>query len=622
MKIRICSNVFMFGLLTMAVVRGSLAQEGVSGNEPILMFGTPSSVVKSNVQGADIGNRELEQFISKHKTNSFAFLDIAAIAYDDQALEKVKKVFASNMAVLLKSDSRSAELRKKVSSIFGLSGPFDYALFKRGKNGTIDVYRLDGPAESDLIAQAKTLVRRPLPLRHTGAEPNLAGLPKLTYNIQLSNPDGQVSSVVNIDVIRSVTLSQDKKFVLISASPTTVKSSQNGVVIGGEGNNLWGAYLPHAYTFSHGLSAKGVTPALVDFSPVSDSRTEFDFSETKRQGFAIGGSLGGEISATPKEQLEFAAKTPFSINANITHEISKTLAYKFKDYSLIATDTKQGVEWQALIDTKLKSVLFERNTATLPVLNEHRMTPMMRSASLDSYTLWELPGTYTGPATVIIGGGYTLAKNEWWYNRSSIESKEDLENFQDIQNYELDLNSPYLTREITVLIRSQYGEGKCLTANPGKDTTMESCSGTNPHQQWGYDDQKRYVNRASESCLNVDEDRGTLITEQCKIDNRQQWYWSADRLHSNFNKSWRLYVDQDQLKVIPDDSMVFQDIPSNPFNPLNIPWTSYPKAPALNDVIPRSDNSVAPPISEDWVNTYEAVNIRQRWKVEVLRDGL
>lgn len=66
-KIRTCSKVFMFGLLTMAVVRGSLAQEGVSGNEPILMFGT--SVVKSNVQGADIGNRELEQFISKHKTS-------------------------------------------------------------------------------------------------------------------------------------------------------------------------------------------------------------------------------------------------------------------------------------------------------------------------------------------------------------------------------------------------------------------------------------------------------------------------------------------------------------------------------------------------------------------------
>jgi hypothetical protein len=457
-------------------------------------------------------------------------------------------------------------------------------------------------------------------------ESEFIGLPKLTYNINLQSPSQEMTSVVNIDVIRSTERSQDKKFVSIKTSPTTVRSMKNGITIGGSGpggtgENLWGAYLPHAYRFTHQLSAQQIVPVLVNSAPASDSRTEFKFSETKTNGLAIGGTLGSEFGATKAENITYAAKSPFNVNFGLNYSHSKSLSYDFKDYSLITSQNGSKLTWNAPIDPKLKGILVDRFTAGMPILSEERMTPMMRSAPLESYTLWELPGNYTGQATVSIGGGYDLNRREWWWDRTQVRSRQVTDLYEAAEQYTLDLNSPFLTREMTVLIRSAEGVGKCMAEGADAHVSLQSCAASNGSQLWGLDSENRYVNRASQRCLSVRETDGALVTQTCALDNRQQWEWQADRLHSLYNRDWRLYSENSRLKVIPDDSMHFQDTPKNVFNPLNIPWASYPRAPSLHDVMPNHLGN-SPQISPEWVERYQGVDTRQRWRIEILRDGI
>jgi hypothetical protein len=248
------------------------------------------------------------------------------------------------------------------------------------------------------------------------------------------------------------------------------------------------------------------------------------------------------------------------------------------------------------------------------------MTPMMRSASIETYSTWELPGNYEGLATLKIGGSYILDRREWWYERADIKRRYETDTFDALADFTLDFGSPYLTREMTVLIRSADGRGSCLTDQSGQ-VKLEACSPTNKNQLWGLDSESRYVNRLSGLCLTAAVNTGGLITSTCAIDNAQQWDWRADRIHSRFDRNWRLYANADALKVIPDTSMLFEDIPLNVFNQLNIPWASYPRAPSANDVMPNL-NGPSPQISPDWVTRYHAVDARQRWNIEILRDGI
>jgi hypothetical protein len=246
---------------------------------------------------------------------------------------------------------------------------------------------------------------------------------------------------------------------------------------------------------------------------------------------------------------------------------------------------------------------------------------MMRSASLESYTLWELPGTYTGLATVSVGGGYDLDRTEWWWERTQVKSQQNTDIYNSEEKYTLDMSNPFLTREMTVLIRSADSTGKCISGSANSSTTLESCVASDSQQLWGLDSESRYVNRATQRCLSVRETDGALITNSCALDNRQQWEWQADRLHSLYNREWRLYAENSQLKIIPDSSMHFQNTPKNVFNPLNIPWASYPLAPSFQDVMPNHLGP-SPQISPEWVDRYQGVDTRQRWRIEILRDGI
>lgn len=625
------NNAVFAGLFALSVMANAVAASSTTSDTLIIFGALPDAHgALPQYQALSVAAMPEEEFnarLADNKFSSLAYLDIAAVKDDETAIEKATAIFRSGKPVLLKMDNQTTELAKKVSSIFGISGAFDYALFHRVSSSEINVYRLEG-YQDEAVLEAVGLLVTELQAQsgYPREEGEFIGLPKLTYNINLQSPNQVMTSVVNIDVIRSAERSQDKKFVSIKTSPTTSRSTKNGIIVGGfgpggSGLNLWGAYLPHAYRFTHQLTAQQVVPVLVNSAPASDSRTDFNYSETKTNGFSIGGTLGSEFGGTKAENITYAAKSPFNVNFGLSYSHSKTMSYAFQDYSLIATQNGSKLTWNAPIDPKLRAVLVERLTAGMPVLTEARMTPMMRSASLESYTLWELPGNYTGTATVNIGGGYDLNRREWWWDRSQVKSLHVTDVHDAAQQYTLDLNSPFLTREMTVLIRSADGVGKCMSQNASSGVSLESCAASNANQLWGLDSENRYVNRASNRCLSVRETDGALVTNICALDNRQQWEWQADRLHSLYNRNWRLYASGSRLKVIPDGSMHFQDTPKNVFNPLNIPWASYPRAPSIHDVMP-SHLGPSPQISPEWVDRYQGVDTRQRWRIEILRDGI
>lgn len=624
-------NAVFAGLFALSLTASAMAESSVFFNT-LMTFGQlpgkhPESSQFKEMSISNLSREAFNELLANDAFSSMAYLDIAATGQDESAIEKATDIFRSGRPVLLKMGKQAPEAMEKVGSIFGISGAFDYALFHRANGSQINVYRLEGYEDEAILDAVRQLITQlQVQSRSLKDESEFIGLPKLTYNINLQSPSQEMTSVVNIDVIRSAERSQDKKFVSIKTSPTTVRSMKNGITIGGSGpggtgENLWGAYLPHAYRFTHQLSAQQIVPVLVNSAPASDSRTEFKFSETKTNGLAIGGTLGSEFGATKAENITYAAKSPFNVNFGLNYSHSKSLSYDFKDYSLITSQNGSKLTWNAPIDPKLKGILVDRFTAGMPILSEERMTPMMRSAPLESYTLWELPGNYTGQATVSIGGGYDLNRREWWWDRTQVRSRQVTDLYEAAEQYTLDLNSPFLTREMTVLIRSAEGVGKCMAEGADAHVSLQSCAASNGSQLWGLDSENRYVNRASQRCLSVRETDGALVTQTCALDNRQQWEWQADRLHSLYNRDWRLYSENSRLKVIPDDSMHFQDTPKNVFNPLNIPWASYPRAPSLHDVMPNHLGN-SPQISPEWVERYQGVDTRQRWRIEILRDGI
>lgn len=586
------------------------------------------SLSSSVFRGESLDENTLVSTFGGRYNTTLSYLDGATILSSASALKRSKILLDAGVPLLIKIAPNQLEVEKKVAALFGVSIRSGYMLLNKDGPARLTVFNLQASDKTEIpngLIQALGAMKQkndlpPQQMNKAVQEEDPVGIPKITLNLNLVDVTGQVVSIVNLDMIRSASRSSDKKFIVIKATPT-VRSRQNGVVIGSApSNNLWGAYLPHQYSISHEVSGAALTPILVSSDPPSDSRTEFTYTETKTQGFSIGGSFGAEGGGEHTDKWKYIAKTPFNINAGISYTNTKTLSNVFKDYSLLAAPATGKIRWDMLIDPRLKYVLVERETAGLPILNENRMTPMMRSASMETYSTWELPGNYEGMATLKIGGGYILDRREWWYDRSDIKRRYETDTFDALADYVLDFGSPYLTREMTVFIRSADGHGKCVGDQSGQ-AKLAICSPIDKSQLWGLDSESRYVNRLSGMCLAVDVPSGGLKTATCAIDNAQQWDWRADRIHSRYDLNWRLYANADTLKVIPDNSMLFEDIPLNSFNRLNIPWASYPGAPSINDVMPNL-NGASPQISPDWVDRYHAVDARQRWNIEILRDGI
>lgn len=548
-----------------------------------------------------------------------AMVDATSLPLAAQEEATLARLFGQGSPVLLHMDSRTPDDLARVSALFGIA-PKSGDMIVRNDGDDIEVFGASPGNGADASSLLHALTASPaLESDDPGSS---ATLPARRYRHNLVDDMGEVTGVTIIDIVRSRTVSSDFKLVTVT-SKAVITPSNNGVSDGAvTGKNAWTADLPFEYRLRHAVSADDAKVTYVDHFPVTDGRTDFTQTDTEARKFSIGGETGAEISPSGKADEVLAAKLPFKLTGGYEHSWQSSLTTTFQDYSILAIPGVSGsVTWKALISPKLKNVLVKRWGADLPVLTEDKITPMMRSATFEAISSWQVPGSYEGLANVMISAGYDLDRKKWWWNRTQVEHSRELVPRDVVLDYVLRLDDPYLSAEITVLIRSATGSGACLRDNDGV-VDLAPCRATERSQMWGLDAASRYVNRRSGRCLTAQPATRSVITDSCEnITFEKQWQWRADRLHSLIDHTrYRLYVAGGQVHVAPKGR--FPDFPANLSSPALEPWTNYPAAPRQGiDHVVGSAGTRPLAVGPEYAGI-PAVSDDQRWRIEVLRQGL
>jgi hypothetical protein len=525
--------------------------------------------------------------------------------------------------VLLHMDAVTPEATALVSGYFGIA-PTEGDVILRKDHGTTRVFApsQEHPGDtSDLLAAL--LGYGSMTLETSSDAEARPLLPARRFDINLVDTGGEISGTVAIDVVRSRSNSTDNKMVTIT-SKTTVKPKLTGVLDAYKvGGNLWWAKLPLEYRTIHTLDAKTEVTYL-DYFPLSDGRVDFTQTDTQSRGFNIGGSTGSELSRTGKPDDLLAAKLPFNLSFGYEHKWSSSLATTFKDYSLQAIQkSANAAQWTALIAPSLRDILVKNPSIAIPTkLSDEKMTPMMRSATLPAMSYWKIPGTFEGTATVSLSGGYTVDSYEWLRSGSKTTYTKGPKRRDATKSFAIDMSDPYLSADITVLIRSALGSGECLRDNGGV-VDLAACTATERSQMWGLDSASRYVNRKSGRCLSVQPATKAVVTVGCEnITFEKQWQWRADRLHSMVDPSrYRLYVEGGMVHYAAVDGR-FDDFPVNPYGAALEPWTNYPAKPRVGvDYIPAPYGARLESVPAGY-DQFPRVSDDQRWHLQVLRTGL
>jgi len=537
--------------------------------------------------------------------------------------------------VVLHMDARSPDDLAHVTALFGIA-PTEGDVILWKDRGAVQVFARSPDSGADLsdllhatvAAEAKAAEKASsfgAQIASLAAQDESAAQalpPARHFDVNIVDATGEISGVTGIDIVRSRTLSSDFKMVTVT-SKATIKTADNGILDGSRtGKNLWAAYLPLEYRLRHSVTAGDQEVTYLDHFPVTDGRTEFTQNDTEIRGFTVGGSTGSEISQSGKADETLAAKLPFNVSLGYEHKWQSSLTTTFNDYSVQAFPSAPStVTWKALIAPKLEHVLVKRWGADMPQLSEERMTPMMRAATFEAMSYWKIPGDHRGLANVMVTAGYDLDRKEWWWKRANIEHARTRVPREVAMDFVIDLTDPYLSAEITVLIRSETGSGACLRDNGGV-VDLVACQSTDRSQMWGLDNASRYVNRGSGRCLTAQPATTFVVTEDCRnITFEKQWRWFADRLHSFADpRRYRLYAEGSQVRLAAPGR--FPDFPANPHADALEPWTSYPAAPRPGvDHIRGPAGTRIEQVNESYA-TFPAVTADQRWHIEVLRQGL
>jgi hypothetical protein len=552
------------------------------------------------------------------------------------------RLFESGSPVLLRMDSHTPDDLARVSAMFGIA-PRSGDMIVRNDGGDIEVFGASPNGAADVSSLLHALEVSTEPEPESEPEPAdanpfaslqslstaeaddpgpAATLPARRFHHNLVDDRGEITGVTVIDIVRSRSVSSDFKLITVT-SKASITPVDNGVSDGAlTGKNAWTADLPLEYRLRHSVTAGDAEVTYVDHFPATDGRTDFTQTDTEVRKLSIGGETGAEISSSGKADETLAAKLPFKLTGGFEHSWQSSLTTRFQDYSILAIPSASGsVTWKALIAPKLKHVLVKRWGADLPVLTEERMTPMMRSGTFEAISSWQVPGTYEGLANVGISAGYDLDRKKWWWNRTRVEHSQEVVPREVELDYVIRLDDPYLSADITVLIRSVTGSGACLRDNEGV-VDLAPCISTERHQMWGLDAASRYVNRGSGRCLTAQPVTRSVVTEPCEnITFEKQWQWRGDRLHAlSDHTRYRLYVAGGQVRVSSPGQQ--PDFPANFSHPALEPWTNYPAAPRQGiDLVVGSAGTRPVPVGPEYAGT-PAVSDDQRWRIEVLRQGL
>lgn len=613
----------------------------------LLTFGDPSHIEHAGellkgreggtvVPGGSLPKDQLQRYAlpSAGAVAIVAARDIASLG-DSRAV--LMKLFHSGVPVLVCADEAH---RADVAGLFGMAPEAGDAMFVRQANG--DVAVLDdasgqphwSPRWSEQMAASVNRLRdEGTPGTHgidnhsPEGDNKGAGGPVYTFHEgRIETGSDEITGRATIQVIRSASRNGDDKEISVHAW-TTVTPKGAGVVWGFYPQAPWVplkvvATLPWVYRTSHAVRADGVTPQMVHSLPASDGSTDSNYEKIERRGYTIGGGLGASVSPSGKPNAALAAKLRFNLSFSYTNEKTETIRYSFKDYSMYARPVDNGVRmlWEANIAPHLKDALIA-NKKKKTFTDGKNMTPMMFSGSLDTWSVWKVPGDYEGELSVELLAGYDRNERVRSNEKPRVGYFEKTLPVSGGKRYVFDLSHPFLTREITVLIRSAAGDGGCLM-QAGDTVSLATCDPSNRLQMWGLDSEGRYVNRSSKLCLAADTEVAALKMASCSLANSQRWEWRADRLHSGYDDGrHRIYVELGKVRFhVPPGR--FEDVPVNPHNAVLSPWAGYPKAPLAGELIPAPYGVTPGSVPSSWAANYRAISPEQRWDVVVLRAGL
>ncbi|QDE39066.1 RICIN domain-containing protein [Luteibacter pinisoli] len=549
-----------------------------------------------------------------------------------EAHARLAAQFDAGVPILVHMDTDD---RTAVARFFGITPRLGDAIFQRGGDGAISVIHPGEPSSrwspswtprlagalASFQAQQSAVEEDDSP--ETGANVQLLPMQRFHEGV-FDTGSEEITGRATISVFRSASRVDDDKEIHV-VSWFDITPAQAGIDLGhAKQRNISAAYLPVRYEVAHEVNVPGEATTVQKWFPVSDGRTSIQYTKTDETEISVGVNLGNGASEDGQANVSLAAKIPFNATFGYTHKESQSLSYAFQDYSLAARTVNGGrrMMWEAPISPRLTNVLIDGVRADSVDLTEKRMTPMMRTAHMPAWSVWEVNGASEATARVTVTGGYTLQEHKWWWNGPEwVSSGPDERRVTAEASFDLDLSSPYLTREITVLLRSSADGGQCI-AQRGSDAVMATCDPRDRAQMWGLTPERNYVNRSTGDCLEADIGKRRVGVSACSFRTAHGWQWRADRIHSEEGESrHRLYVEDGELKVVVEPGQ-FDDIPENPHNPLLKPWAGYPRAPLEGELQPAPFRTQAGTIPAGWAGIYGATSASQRWTPIVLRVGL
>lgn len=455
------------------------------------------------------------------------------------------------------------------------------------------------------------------------------------------------SATQTIRILRDTADTHDWKRIIVETDVAVVPEENAGPGRDGqwghEGQNVLIA-VPSMYVARTNVTteAPGANLRLLQALPLTNGTTHRTITDEMISRSAFGLSVSSQVRAgLGKNGVSPLGKVAvdFSATSETTHR--SMVEMHVDDYAVVQSATPHGTGVAATWSFPLASDIAGNpgyfNEGKL--LSTRRMTPMMRGATLSTATEWRIEGAYEGKVSIASRG---TVENRHYVAQTigtfpstlvadpasadySPSSESDAHLTKGLQPWVVtvvDLSSAYLTRSPTVLLQSLSGNGACVSA-ASSVVTMALCDKTNRAQQWVYEADSTYRNRATGHCLTTDQGNGSVSTLRC-IDNalNQQWKWSADRIHSMVEGGdrWHLHLRDGAINARFDPAN-HQPIAANPNHFLLKPWSSYPMAPSAEDWVPVLAGD--PPRFQKAAGiTYAPVSTERRWQTIPIRQGL
>ena len=479
-----------------------------------------------------------------------------------------------------------------------------------------------------------------------------------------------------IHVARDATVSRDEKVITVDTT-LDVTPQANGSFHGNSYDPKYGQYSPNGisgtvmiadqYQVETAFTPEGPDAGarLVDAIPKTQALTDRKVVHELTTKITSSHTFGGDVTPTVDRQKDDKNKDDKTREMTMRWGGGGKLAYSYAwaseetirtavememaDYSIFTDARRDGDativnRWSFPLSDAIRANFRYFDTKDELVSTE-KMTPMMRRAQLHAVSEWRVNGAYEG--TVQVASRGTVANRKYRYLRGKesasapvVEERSSfaitpppwMEGYNENQYRisggfqpwivsKVDLSSPYLTRSPTILIQSQVGTGDCLSAKEGA-VGLARCDEGDVAQQWNFEADHTYRNRADGSCLTTDEG-GMVTTAACQSNMlNQQWQWMADRIHSMVDggQTWHLHLRDGVLSARFDEAR-HQKIAANPFHPLLNPWSSYPAKPGAGDWVPTLSGP-RPAFQHLPGVTYRDVEANERWETIPLRHGL